>query len=351
MAQPLYNSGIDLHKRKSVICTVDSNGNRVKEATINSHPKALTAYFATLPGDHRAVVEATSGWYWVSDLCAGIGVDLKLAHAGRLKAISQAKVKTDRVDAATLAQLLRVDLIPEAFAMPPATRELRDILRGRLRLIQSRTRCKNTITSMLEQYNTERVRDLPELYQLQIEAQRKQIDLLNHQKTFFEKSLRPRLHRDLRLYRLACLPGVGEIVASTILLETGDINRFPSDRQYFSYARLVPGAANSGMRQRHRSGHKAGNAYLKLAFSHAAVRAIQYNPEIRVLYGKKRRRKHPKVARAFIAKELARMAYHVLKTNTDFDGCFKGTPLKRRKTPRWPRPASPALGLADQVSA
>ncbi len=85
MAQPLYNSGIDLHKRRSVIYTVDVEGNRVKEATIKSHPKALTAYFATLPGEHRAVVETTSGWYWVSDLCAGIGVDLKLAHAGRLK--------------------------------------------------------------------------------------------------------------------------------------------------------------------------------------------------------------------------------------------------------------------------
>jgi len=67
MAQPLYNSGIDLHKRRSVIYTVDSKGNRIKEATIKSHPKALTAYFATLPGEHRAVVETTSGWYWVSD--------------------------------------------------------------------------------------------------------------------------------------------------------------------------------------------------------------------------------------------------------------------------------------------
>lgn len=351
MAQIQYHSGIDLHKATSVICTVDDSGTVVREATLKNHPALLTAYFAALPGSHRAVVEATSGWYWLHDLCAGLGVEMTLAHAWALKAISSAKVKTDRVDAAMLAQLLRADLIPEAFAIPPAPRELRDLLRGRLRLVVSRTRCKNAISSILEQYNTDRVTDLPELYQVQVAAQREQIGLLDRQIASFEKRLRPQLHRDLTLYRLACVPGMGEIVASTILLESGDITRFASARPYFSYARVVPGAANSGERQHHRSGHRAGNPYLKLALSHAAIRAIQFYPEIRAVFLKKRRRKHPKVARAFIAKELARIVYQILTTDSDFDGSFKGIPLARRKSPGWPRPASPDIPLADQATA
>jgi transposase len=221
MAQTHYHSGTDLHQRTSVICTLDDSANVVREAALKNHPALFAAYFASMPGSHRAVVEATSGLYWLHDLCAGLGVEIKLAHAWALKAISSAKVKTDRVDAAMLAQLLRADLIPEAFAMPPKPRELRDLLRGRLRLIASRTRCKNTIKSILEQYNTDRDTGLPDLYQVQVAAQHEQIGLLDRQIASFEKRLRPQLHRDLTLYRLACVPGMGEIVASTILLETG----------------------------------------------------------------------------------------------------------------------------------
>ena len=89
----------------------------------------LTAYFDALPGPHRAVVECTGMWYWVRDLLVRQGIDLRLGHAKYLKAISYAKVKTDAVDAATLAQLLRVDLIPEAHMISPALRETRDLLR------------------------------------------------------------------------------------------------------------------------------------------------------------------------------------------------------------------------------
>lgn len=112
-----------------MICTVDADGNSIREATIRSRPDALTAYFAALPGEHRAVVEATSRWYRAGDLCSEIGVELKLAHPGRLKAISPAKVKTDRVDAAMLAHLIRVGLIPEALAMAPADRAPRPACR------------------------------------------------------------------------------------------------------------------------------------------------------------------------------------------------------------------------------
>ena len=119
-------SGIDLHKRDLVIATVDSDGRHVREARLPTTRAAISSYFATLPGSHRAVVESTSNWYWLRDLCGSTGVDLRLGHSKYIKAISYAKVKTDAVDPATLAQLR--DLIPDAHQVSTERREARGSL-------------------------------------------------------------------------------------------------------------------------------------------------------------------------------------------------------------------------------
>jgi transposase len=141
--------------------------------------------------------------------------------------------------------------------------------------------------------------------------------------------------------RLLWIPGVGKTVAFTIRLETGTIDRFPSAKQFFSYCRLVPGASDSGGSRRH-SHRKDGNRYLKLAFSHAGVRAVQYYPVVRSFYERKAHEKPEAIARAIVAKEIARIAYHVLRKREDFNGCFKGVPLSRTKKPNWPRQPRPA---------
>src|SRR5437867_1723806 len=109
----MLHSGIDLHKRTVVLSTVDAQGIRIADAELPTTRPAVRAYFAAHPGPHRAVVESTATWYWLRDLLVPLGVDLKLGHSKYIKAISYAKVKTDAVDAHTLAQLLRNDLIPE----------------------------------------------------------------------------------------------------------------------------------------------------------------------------------------------------------------------------------------------
>ena len=141
---------------------------------------------------------------------------------------------------------------------------------------------------------------------------------------------------------VATLASALAVVAFTIYLEIDGIGRFPSARDFASYCRLVPGAGNSGGRTRHKR-TKDGNRYLKLAFSHAAVRAIQYFPEIRAFYRRMARRKPPIVARALVAKELARIVYFMLKRDEPFNGTFKGKVLSRTKQPKWPRLASPPV--------
>jgi transposase len=337
----MWYSGIDQHKRDSVITTYGPDGPRVKQARVANTPLALAQYFADFPGPHQAVVESTGGWYWLADVLAPLGVELVLAHATRLKAISAAKVKTDQVDSDVLALLRRADLIPVAHMIRPEQRGPRDLMRARLRLVEKSVSAQNSIDRLLEKFNVDTVAALDDLYQLQAGCHAAQIQLLTEQIVTLERALHPHLIPNADVQRLLWIPGVGKVNAFTLYTEIDGITRFPSVRQFFSYSRLVPGADNSGGRTRHRSGSKAGNRYLKLAFSHAGIRAVQYYPEIRAFFKAKARRKPIRIARTLVALELARIVYHVLTKQEDFNGQFKHRPLSRRKHAQWPRRASP----------
>lgn len=337
----MWYTGIDQHREFCVLTTYGPDGPRVKQARVTSTALALAPYFAAFPGPHRAVVESTGGWYWLADALAPLDVELVLAHATRLKAISAAKVKTDQVDSDVLALLLRADLIPVAHMIGAAQRGPRDLMRARLRLVAKCVSAQNSIDRLLEKFNLPSVADLADFYQLQASCHAAQIQLLTQQITTLERALHPQLIPNADVQRLLWIPGLGKVNAFTIYTEIDGIARFPSAGQFFSYSRLVPGADNSGGRTRHRSGSKAGNRYLKLAFSHAGIRAVQYNPEIRAFLKAKARRKPIRIARTLVALELARIVYEVLTKQEDFNGKFKNQPLSHRKHATWPRRASP----------
>lgn len=336
----MFYSGIDQHKLSSVITTLTASGEQVAQVTLPNHRPLLTQYFQQFPGPHQAVVEATGRWYWLRDLLRPTGIDLRLAHAKLVKAIAYAKVKTDAVDSHTLAELLRVGLIPEAM-IADARRGPRDVLRTRLTLVERQISCANSLDRLLEKFNVAAVEQLPPLYQVQAQAHTAQAALLGEQIHVLERAVQGELLDSPAVQRLLWIPGIGRLLAFTIYLEVDDIQRFPTVRHFWSYCRLVPGAADSGGKQRHRTS-KDGNRYLKLAFSHATIRAIQYYPEIRTWYQRWKRKKPVKVARALIAKELAQSVYYVLKEGVEFNQSFKGTPLTRRKQLQWPRRASPS---------
>ena len=339
----MYYSGIDQHKRDSFITTYDSNGTVVKQMRVRNSPLLIRSYFSQFSGPHKAVVESTGSWYWLADLLKNLGVELTLAHATRLKAISAAKVKTDKVDSDILAMLLRAGLIPEAHRISTDMRGPRDLMRTRLRLVSKSASCKNSIERLLEKFNVATIAELDDLYQLQAKSHEAQITLLEQQIHTIETTLHPYLIPNDDVQRLLWIPGIGKINAFTIYTEIDGIERFPSVKQFFSYCRLVPGADNSAGKNRHRSGSKAGNCYLKLAFSHASVRAIQYYPEIKAFYKGKLRRKPVRIARTLVGLEIARIVYQVLKNQEDFNGLFKNQQLSRTKQSQWPRLASPAV--------
>jgi transposase len=339
----MYYTGIDEHKDNCFLTTVNAAGAVVKSARRQNEPALILEYFQGLPGPHRAVVESTANWYWLSDLLDAHGIELMLAHAKYLKAIAYAKVKTDKVDSGTLAQLLRMDFIPQAYRIRPELRDLRDMLRARLRLIQRRTSLKNSMHRIGEKFNRpidprENIppEDLPEPYKLQLRWHAEQIQLLNRQLKELEQTLRPELIANDDIQRLLWVPAVGLLTALSVYLEVDRIERFPTEKHFFSYCRLVPGAKNSNRTSRHRSGSKDGNKYLKIAFTDAAVHATRYYPEIRAFYQKVLHRSNKAIAHTVVAKELARIVYHILKEKEVFRG-FKGKPVSRQKSCVWPR--------------
>lgn len=241
---------------------------------MKTHPDLITAYFHQWPDVHRAVVECTTGWYWFCDLLRSIGISVMLAHAKYLKAICYAKVKTDAVDALTLAQLLRMGYIPEAHQMPPEYRAMRDLLRQRMVMEHKRTNIIQRVSSILAQFNITKLPvspyqtgfadflsecSLPEEYRMTLVMYHQQCVQTTEHRRELEKYFKARLRPTPAVQLLMSIPGIGDITGAIIAMETGDIHRFPDAKHYCSYCRLAPGAKDSGGKHSHRSGSKDGN--------------------------------------------------------------------------------------------
>jgi transposase len=350
----MFYSGVDLHRRSLTICTVDDSGNVIGRTMMKTDPALVLAYFRRWQGEHRAWVECTTGWYWFSELLRTNGISVVLAHAKYLKAISYAKVKTDAVDAETLAQLLRMGDIPEAHQLPSEYRALRDLLRQRLVMQHRRTNLIQRIASILAQFNITSFPVAPSqsgfadfLQECEIPPEYRMTLLMHHQQCLqvtehrkqLEKYSKARLRPTADVQRLMSIPGIGDITGSIIAMETGDIHRFADAKHYCSYCRLVPGARDSAGKHTHRSGSKDGNQYLKYAFTEAAIKAMMFYPEIKAFATRLEKRAGKTIARTVVAKELAKIVYYVLARQQEFKS-FKGIVIN--KLHDWPRARKPA---------
>jgi transposase len=333
-------TGIDLHKFTSYLTTVDSSGKIVKQQNIKNVDHNFAQYFSDLREDHIATVESTMTWYWLNDLLDKLNIPLVLAHAKYVKAIAYAKVKTDKVDSHTLAQLLRMDYIPTAYKITKEKRVLRDALRARLKMVQRHTGITNSMHLLLAKYNYDSPSQLTGIAKYQFDQLAEVESLLKEQILDLEKQLYPFLIPDEDIQRLLWIPGIGKMNAFNILLEVDDINRFADVKNFFSYCRLVPSARNSGAKSKQRSS-KDGNKYLKIVFSDAAVHAIHYYPVIKKYNNSLLRKKNKQIAKSIIAKEIAKIVYHVLKKKENFNNKFKGKDLEHTKSLQWPRVVNP----------
>lgn len=331
-------TGVDLHKDNCYMTTMTSEGEILRQCRVRNDATLILDYFKTIEGPHKVVIESTGGWYWFNDLLDGEKNKVVLAHSKHVKAIAYAKVKTDKVDSGTLTILLRADLISPAHKISKELRDLRDTMRTRLRLVQKRTSCYNSIHRIAEKFNCDQEVDLskstipdgiPELYKTQMEMFYQQSELLDSQISILEKKVYGKLKENDDINRLQTIPGVGKLTALTVYLEIDGIERFASVKNFLSYCRLVPGAKDSNKRRKHSSGNKEGNKYLKIAFSNAAVHAKRYSEDIRKYHHKMLRRTNKAIAMTLVAKELGKIVYCILKDGTEYKG-FKSSVNDRR---------------------
>lgn len=328
--------GIDLHARTMYLCILDHEGEILLHRNIKCEPAAFLAAVAPYRDDLVVGVECIFTWYWLADLCAEENIAFVLGHALYMRAIHGGKVKNDRVDSQKIAMLLRGGMFPQAYVYPVEMRSTRDLMRRRLFLVRQRGHLAAHIQNSHYQYNIA----VP-AHSVAFRSKRSELS-----KAFKDDSARKsidvdlaliadydRIIHDIELYimrqatihdpgnyqLLRTFPGVGKIMALTLLYEIHDINRFPRVQEFASYARLIRCTKESAGKKLGTTGAKMGNVHLKWAFSEAAVLFLRHDPMGGKLM-KRIQRKHPKgKALSILAHKIGRTVYYMMKRRTFFD--------------------------------
>lgn len=333
--------GIDLGARRSNVCVVDAEGGIRFERGVENELASMSALFASFGGTMHVVVESTFNWYWLADGLSEHGYSVTLAHPLALRAITGARVKTDKRDARTLAQLHRLGAIPRAAIVPKPQRTIRDIMRRRIHLVRQRaTELGSLRRIFLRDGRLEEARWRAEhivaldadvvvthpLEQLEVRQHRERYAWLTEQIDAIERAVVVEAKAvDAAGFKLLqTMPGISTILALTILFEVGDIARFRSAKAFSSYCRVVPGIYQSGSVKRRRGAQsKQGNPYLKWAFNQAALHAVRNYAAARRCFDKHLAAHAGPAGKVIayntIAHKLAVAAFHIMRDGVPYE--------------------------------
>lgn len=321
--------GIDYHKKFSFVTAIDDDRKVLFSGKMVNTLEAFSGLTKNLPGPFKAVMEA-SRTHWVCyDLLTHIGIETKVAHPNKLRAIAEAHIKTDARDSDILANLLRADLIPSIHIPSPKVRLARNLMRERLCVVQAKTRLKNRLHHLLDRnhvpssgltdafgragrfYISAQV--LPESEKLILDDLLKHVDFLEERLKGLDKHLSQCLLDNASAAYLKSIPGIGKILSSYIALEIDTIERFKDSKHFVSYAGLCPSLYSSGGHSH--AGHliRASNKILKWAFIEAAWVGQNHSVYLRGYFKKIKERLGAKSAIVALARRLAVIAYTILK--------------------------------------
>jgi transposase len=285
------------------------------------------------------VIESTYNWYWLADGLMAAGYEVKLANTVAMKRYDGLKHSGDEDDAAHLAHLLRLGILPTGYIHPPCERGLRDLARKRIQLVRSRTAhvlaVENILarelgatlsSNVIKRLTAEQVStfELSADVALAVKSNVAVIEVLNREVERLEARLLESVRLRPEYALLKSIPGIGEVLAIVIMLETGDIGRFAEVGNFASYARCVDSARYSNGKKKGEGNTRNGNAYLGWAFIEAANFARRFSDEARRFFDKKKAKTNSVVATKALAHKLARASYHILKEKQPFDvkRCF-----------------------------
>lgn len=334
--QHQFYGGIDLHARTMYLCILNRDGAILVHRNMSASPEPFLKAIAPYREDVVVCVECLFTWYWLADLCAREGIAFVLGHALYMKAIHGGKAKNDKIDAQKIAVLLRGGMLPQAYVYPADMRPTRDLLRRRMSLVRKRAELLTHVQQTTSQYNlpalskniaykasregvAERFPD--PAVQKSIEVDLTLIEHYDHLLRDLELAIVQTAKQPdpQTLYRLQSVPGIGKILSLVLLYEMHTIDRFPRVQDFVSYCRLVKCAKESAGKRDGTSGTKMGNAYLKWAFSEAAVLFLRSNPEGQRYFARLEKKHGKGKALTVLAHKLARAVYYMLRRDTVFD--------------------------------
>ena len=318
--------GVDLHRRRSVIFTMDAEGNKLGCRRIANDPAALLEAVTEFADAPEVIIEATYGWYWAVDWLQGNGLSVHLAHpAGN--DWGKRRVKNDERDARDLADLYRLGRLAEAWIAPPEVRELRELVRYRMKLVQLRTGLKAQVHAVMAKEGVLPARldlfgpggtaqldslELADVYTTRIESLRDVIALYDREVAVVERLIHQRLRGDRGYEAIQQLPGVGRTLAAIFVAEIGDVSRFPNAEALTSWAGLTPRHRESDTKVVRGSITKAGSKLVRWA-AIEAVTGRRPTTKLRDDYHAIAERRGKYKARAAVARKLLTLVYYGLR--------------------------------------
>lgn len=331
----------DSHKRYTLASVESSKGNLLQEKRIEHTPGALREFLSQYEKGSPVAVETIGNWYWIVDEIEEAGMKPQLVNAGKAKKMIGSVNKTDKLDARGLNKLQRVGVLPTVWIPPAELRDIRDLPRTRMIFTQERTRLKNRIHANLTKYRLEligvsdafgvksmpelekRISQLPMHTRYATERLLEELRRVETQIELFEKRIKEVLKDSVELKRIMSLPGVGYILGVVILLEIGDVSRFPGAPQLASYSGCTPRVHASGDKVRFGQLRVDVNHYLKWAFTEAANVVSTHRSHwphrhsVR-LYNRIRERKNHQKAIGAVARHLAEATYWMMRKEEDY---------------------------------
>jgi transposase len=337
--------GLDVHRD---FCEVAiSEGGKARSAgRIETRPGELKLFAESLARDDRVALEATGNTLSIARILAPHVGEVVIANPMQVRAISHAKVKTDRFDARTLAELLAAGLLPRVWLGDERTRVLRRLTSRRTQLVRRRSRLKNEVSAVLVRnlIGKPSVSDLfgkrgrgwldelelPEDERDTIDACLRQLDFLAGELATLDRRIAEQALDSPEIRRLMTIPGVDVTSAATMLAVIGDITRFPTSRHLVGYVGLDPSVRQSGTSAA-RHGHisKCGSSAARHVLVEAAWAAIKTPGPLHAFYERVRSRRGSQIAVVAVARKLCALCWQLLTKQEDY--AFKRTTLVERK--------------------
>ena len=328
-------AGIDLHSSNNYIGVIDEQDKRLYSKRVPNSMNQILVALEPFKKDLKAVVvESTYNWYWLVDGLQEEGYKVHLANPSAIKQYEGLKHTDDKWDSFWLAHMKRLNILPEGYIYPKEERPVRDLLRRRLLFVGQRTsqllslqsaiarnlarRMSGNAIKKLNEEDAEGLFDSPYLV-LTAKSNIAVIRFLTERIREIEKAVKSQIKLRKEFQLLKGIPGIGDILALTIMLEVGDIGRFPEVGNYSSYCRCVKSEKITNKKKKGGNNRKNGNRYLSWAYVEAANFSIRFCPKAQRFYQRKMAKTNSIVATKALSNKLARASYYIMRDQVAYD--------------------------------